>query len=81
MKTERIGADNTFSISLSIFFVGCGAERILGGCGFGVGFFRMSEMVRSRTGVGADADYYSRIIHAYMYLFMVMNNSRIKAIK
>jgi hypothetical protein len=66
MKAERIGVDNVFFISLSAFFVGCGAERILHGYGFGVGFFRMSDMGRSRTGVGADADYYSRIIHTYI---------------
>jgi hypothetical protein len=36
------------------FFVGCGAKRILHGCGYGC--VRMSDMVQSRIGVGADAD-------------------------
>jgi hypothetical protein len=38
------------------FFVECGAEWILYGCGNGCRFFRMLYMVRSRIGVGADAD-------------------------
>jgi hypothetical protein len=29
MKVDQIGSDNTFTTSASIFFVGCGAERIL----------------------------------------------------
>lgn len=48
----------TFSYLLSmVFFVGCGAERILHGCGFEDGFFRMLEIVRSRTEIEADANY------------------------
>jgi hypothetical protein len=38
------------------FFVGCGAEQIFHRCGYGCGFFRMSDMVRSQIGCGADAD-------------------------
>jgi hypothetical protein len=38
------------------FFVGCGAEQILHGCGYGCGFFPMSDMVRSRIGCGADTN-------------------------
>lgn len=80
MKTDRIEVDNNFFISLSIYFCRMEAGRILPGCSFGDGFFRMSEIVRSRTGVEADADYYSRIIHACMYLFMPMDNSRTNTI-
>jgi hypothetical protein len=39
----------------SYFFVECGAERILHGCGYRCKLFRMADMVRSRIGVGADA--------------------------
>jgi hypothetical protein len=56
MKADRIGSNNTFTTFAPTFFVGCGAERILHGCGYECGFFRMSDMVRSRIGCGADAD-------------------------
>jgi hypothetical protein len=56
MKADRIGSDNTFTTSAPTFFVGCGAEWILHGCGYECGFFQMSDMVRSRIGCGADAD-------------------------
>jgi hypothetical protein len=55
MKADRIGSDNTFTTSTSIFFR-CGAERILHECGYGCRFFWMSDLVRSRIGDGADAD-------------------------
>jgi hypothetical protein len=56
MKADRIGLDNTFTKSTSIFFVGCEAEWMLHRCGYGCGFFQMSDMVWSRIGVGVDAD-------------------------
>jgi hypothetical protein len=58
MKADQIGSDQIIPLPHPhpYFFVGCGAERILHGCGYRCGFFRMSDMVRSRIGVGADAN-------------------------
>jgi hypothetical protein len=39
MKADQIGSDNTFTTSISIFFVRYGAGRILHRCGYECGFF------------------------------------------
>lgn len=74
MKADRIGEDNIVFIFLSIFFVGCGAEQITR-MRFWRWIFQMLEMVWSRTGVRTDADYYSQIVHSYIYLFIPLNIS------
>lgn len=76
MKTDRSGADNIFFISLSTFFCCMLSESDITWMQFRVRIFRMLEMVRNRTGFGADTNYYSRIVHAYIYLFIQMNNSQ-----
>jgi hypothetical protein len=35
--------------------------------GYGYGYFRMSEMVWSRSGSVAEADFKGQIIHVYVY--------------
>jgi len=56
VQTDQIGANNVFLYFNFIFFVGFRAERILLGYGYGYGFFRISEMVRNRIDVEAEAD-------------------------
>ena len=66
---------------LNPFFIGFGADQILYGFGCEYGIFRVSEMIRIWTGDGAEADFLSRIICAYILFFMMRNNSLTKVTK
>lgn len=41
---------------LPYFFVGYGAERIMTGCGFECGLYRITDADRKRSGFGPEAD-------------------------
>jgi hypothetical protein len=56
MKADQIGSDNTFTTSASIFFCQTWSGADITQRGYGCGFFRISDMVRSRVVVGAVAD-------------------------
>jgi len=57
MKTNKIGVDNSFFYILIFFLIGFGVDRISYGFKYKYGFFRMLEMVRIRTDIGAEADF------------------------
>jgi hypothetical protein len=71
MGPERI---TYFLYSNSIFIIGFGFEQILCGCEYGYDYFKMSEMVRSRSRSMVKADFKVRIIHIIHLLFIVANN-------
>ena len=56
---KRIGSDRILLLPypLPYFCNGFGSERIMVGCGFGCGLYRITDMERIRTGLGSEADY------------------------
>jgi hypothetical protein len=70
MKTDQIGADNGFLCPNPFFLLGFGVDRILYRFGYKCRFFRMLEMVRTRTGVGVEADFFkldTMCLHVVFY--------------